>query len=203
MQPSATLDRSTRTRLPRAERRRQLLRAAAGVFVAGGFDGASMEDVARAAGVTRLIVYRIFETKEALYRAVLDAVVDDVITRFDAREAMPEAARHPIPATLHAVAREHPDGFRLLWRHAAHEPAFSEMAAAFREGTHGFAESLLAHAVADGELRRWAAESVAAHVYESICLWLDHGDVSRDDAFLALLTDGVRGMVDRWQRAGR
>ena len=61
-------------RLPRAERRAQLLTAAATAFVSGGFDGTSMEDVAEQAGVTRLIVYRIFATKEDLYRAVLESV---------------------------------------------------------------------------------------------------------------------------------
>src|SRR6185436_19787519 len=63
-------------RLPRAERRAQLLTAAATAFVRAGFDGTSMEDVAEQAGVTRLIVYRIFATKEDLYRAVLESVTD-------------------------------------------------------------------------------------------------------------------------------
>ena len=63
-------------RLPRSERREQIIRAAAGVFVGGGFEGTSVDDVARAAGVTRLIVYRIFESKEALYQAVLQSVID-------------------------------------------------------------------------------------------------------------------------------
>ena len=202
MQTSVTAE-HPRTRLPRAARRTQLIRAAAGAFVAGGFEGASMEDVARAAGVTRLIVYRIFETKDALYRAVLDAVVDDVAERFSARETVMEAGRETIPAALLAVARDHPDGFRLLWRHAAHEPAFAGIATDFRAATHGFAEGMLALEVTDPLLRRWAAESVAAHLYESICLWLDHGDPARDEEFLELLTVGVRGMVDRWRAVDR
>lgn len=49
------------------------------------------------------------------------------------------------------------------------------------------------------QLRRWAAESLSAHLYESICLWLDHGDAARDHEFLELLTGGVRAMVDRWR----
>ncbi len=191
------------TRLPREARRQQIVRAAAGVFVAGGFDGTSMDDVARAAGVTRLIVYRIFEAKEALYRAVLDAVVVDVATRFDVRAQLPDAERDPIPRILLAVAREHPDGFRLLWRHAAHEPAFAALAGQFRDATHGYANTLLAPAIADPVLRRWAAESLAAHMYESICLWLDQGDPARDDEFLALLGGGVRATVEHWVSAGR
>ena len=49
--------------LPRAARRAQLLEAAATAFLERGFDGTSMEDVAQEAGVSRLIVYRIFESK--------------------------------------------------------------------------------------------------------------------------------------------
>ncbi|MEO5723835.1 MAG: helix-turn-helix domain-containing protein, partial [Ilumatobacteraceae bacterium] len=49
-------------RLPRAQRREQIMVAAASAFVRTGFDATSMDDVARAAGITRLIVYRIFES---------------------------------------------------------------------------------------------------------------------------------------------
>src|SRR6476659_5303508 len=70
-------------RLPRAERRAQILRAAAATFVRAGFDGTSMDDVARSAGVTRLIVYRIFTSKEELYRAVLEQVTTRLGEEFD------------------------------------------------------------------------------------------------------------------------
>src|SRR5215207_5909723 len=63
-------------RMPRAQRQAQLLTAAASAFVRGGFDGTSMEDVAEASGVTRLIVYRNFGSKEELYRAVLASVTE-------------------------------------------------------------------------------------------------------------------------------
>ena len=45
-------------------------------FARGGYAATSMEDVAAEAGITRLIVYRHFESKEALYRAVLTAVTE-------------------------------------------------------------------------------------------------------------------------------
>ena len=57
--------------LPRAERRDVLLRAAARAFARAGFVHTSMEEIAAAAGITRLIIYRHFASKEALYRAVL------------------------------------------------------------------------------------------------------------------------------------
>src|SRR5262249_48099601 len=57
--------------LPRAERRAALLHAAARVFARAGFAHTSLEEIAAAAGVTRLIIYRHFDSKEVLYRAVL------------------------------------------------------------------------------------------------------------------------------------
>ena len=64
------------TRLPRAARRAQLIESAAGTFLRRGFDSTSMDDVARDAGVSRLILYRIFDSKHDLYRAVLHSVID-------------------------------------------------------------------------------------------------------------------------------
>lgn len=191
------------TRLPRAERRAQLVRCAATVFVRGGFEGASMDDVAHEAGVTRLIVYRIFESKHDLYRAVLEAVLEDTAASFEVPPSPVDAddLRQTIVGVLLGVARRHPDGFRLLWRHAAHEPAFRDVAAIAKVAATEYALDLLRPAMADERLRLWAAESLVAHLHESICLWLDDGDPSRDDECLALLVAGVRATVLQWIEA--
>lgn len=188
----------TRVRMPRAERREQILAAAAGAFVQGGFDGTSMDDVARAAGVTRLIVYRIFESKEALYLAVLHDVIADVGARFDRHDLRASIAR-----LLLGAARRRPDGFRLLWRHAAHEPEFRVLSAQFRSAVLAYAVDLLAEEMPDEMLRQWAAASLASHLYESVCLWLDQGTPERDEEFVELLSQGVRAMVNRWVAPAR
>jgi AcrR family transcriptional regulator len=204
--PSASHRDAPTRRLPRAERREQIARTAATVFVRGGFDGTSMDDVAREAGVTRLIVYRIFESKEELYRAVLELVIDDLATSFEGPLQAPRDPadhQHSIGGTLLGVARRHPDAFRLLWRHAAHEPAFREVAALFKSAVTEYAIALFGPSLSDETIRRWAAESVVSHLYESVCLWLDDGDEARDSEFLALLTEGIRAMVIRWIEISR
>ncbi len=60
------------TRIPAAERRALLLRAAGRLFAERGYGGTRIDDVAAAAGVTKPIVYRHFESKKALYLALLD-----------------------------------------------------------------------------------------------------------------------------------
>jgi AcrR family transcriptional regulator len=185
-------------RLPRAERREQVLRAAATAFVRGGFDGTSMDDVAREAGVTRLIVYRIFETKDALYRAVLDDVTADLYHTFEGADL----AEIGVAKMLLDIARRHPDGFRLLWRHAAHEPEFAELAAVFRDLVTAYAETLIAGdpgaAPHDPVFRHWVAQSLVSYHYEGVCTWLDDGDPARDDEFVAIARAGSRSLIGAW-----
>ena len=74
---------TTKRRLLRpTERQAQILRAASRAFARGGFAATSMDDVAAEAGITRLIVYRHFASKEVLYRAVLTAVADRLRDEF-------------------------------------------------------------------------------------------------------------------------
>jgi AcrR family transcriptional regulator len=48
--------------------RQKVLEAAVGVFLDGGFEQSSMEQVATAAGVARRTVFNLFESKETLFR---------------------------------------------------------------------------------------------------------------------------------------
>lgn len=63
-------------RLTREESRRQtrdrLLTAAAKVFAKQGFNGASVEDIAEAAGYSKGAVYSNFDSKEDLFLALID-----------------------------------------------------------------------------------------------------------------------------------
>src|SRR4051794_15671601 len=56
-------------RLPYADRHAQLVDIAEKLFVERGYAGVTMEDIAKAAGVTRPIVYTHFETREGAYLA--------------------------------------------------------------------------------------------------------------------------------------
>jgi AcrR family transcriptional regulator len=58
--------------VPPGLRRDHILAAATLAFVADGFDGASMERIANAAGVTKPVVYNLFGSKEDLLAAVID-----------------------------------------------------------------------------------------------------------------------------------
>ncbi len=52
-------------------KRRQIMDGARRVFLSGGFDGASMNDVARAAGVSKGTLYVYFDSKEQLFETLI------------------------------------------------------------------------------------------------------------------------------------
>ena len=77
---TATPDARPRSnRLPRHERRRQLLDAALEVFVSRGYHAAAMDEIAERAGVSKPVLYQHFPGKLELYLALLDESVDGLI----------------------------------------------------------------------------------------------------------------------------
>src|SRR4051794_6623317 len=53
-----------------ADKRRQILEGARAVFLSSGFDGASMGEIAKAAGVSKGTLYIYFDSKERLFEAL-------------------------------------------------------------------------------------------------------------------------------------
>jgi len=52
-------------------KRRQIMDGARQVFLSAGFDGASMNDIAKAAGVSKGTLYAYFDSKEELFEAII------------------------------------------------------------------------------------------------------------------------------------
>jgi AcrR family transcriptional regulator len=66
-------------RLPRDQRRIQLLDAASQVFASKGYHAAAMDDIADAAGVSKPVLYQHFPSKLDLYLALLDQSCDRLV----------------------------------------------------------------------------------------------------------------------------
>jgi AcrR family transcriptional regulator len=181
--------------LPRAARQEAILRGAARAFAGTGYAGTSMEDIAAASGITKLIVYRHFDSKEDLYRSVLQRVFDRLAEEFVigySRGAGGVGAR-----SLLTVAREDPDGFQLLWHHAAHEPQFADYARELRERSVDASRALLGGQV-PADLHEWAAHTLVDYLVEAVLNWLEYGDPTRDEEFVGLATAGARAGVRAW-----
>ncbi|RYF74604.1 MAG: TetR/AcrR family transcriptional regulator, partial [Comamonadaceae bacterium] len=62
------------------ERRAMVLEAAQAVFAESGIEGASVREIARRAGYTPGAIYSYFESKEAVYAALLEASLDRLLS---------------------------------------------------------------------------------------------------------------------------
>lgn len=188
--------------MDRETRRASILKAAASAFAHRGFATTSMDDVAAEAGITRLILYRHFESKEDLYTSVLDQVYE----RLSQESAVEFEGRRALSAVraLLVVGRENPDGLVLLWRHAAREPQFAAYADAFRESTTEFARTLLREVGVSSRLHeRWAAETLVSFVFDALLHWLAEAAPSRDDEFLDLIAASLPALVNAWATVPR
>jgi AcrR family transcriptional regulator len=164
-------------RLPRGQRRQQIIAAATRTFARAGFAATSLDDIAADAGVSRAILYRHFESKTDLYRAVLDSACHRLITATGADEFTQES----IDDLLRAAAAD-PAGFRLLFHHAAREPEFRQAMDQFRIDMTTVAHKHLATTIPDPAWAAWAAQLVPTVAIAAVTAWLDAGQPDPDRA---------------------
>jgi len=176
-------------RLPRAERREQILAAATRAFAHGGYAATGLDEVAAAAGVTHVILYRHFTSKNELYRAVLDRARDHIAHTVGTGDY--DAGS--VTAMLRAAAAD-PDGFRLLFRHAAREPEFRDVVDRMRAAGTKIAHHYLDAAIPEPAWREWAARLIPTVAQEAVIAWLDAGqpDPERAAQRVVAAIDGVR-----------
>lgn len=101
-----------------SERRRQLIDIARTLFAERGYDGASIEEIASRAGVSKPVVYEHFGGKEGLYAVVVDREMSALL---EAITSSLTKNRSRVRVELVALAlltyvEERTDGFRILIR---------------------------------------------------------------------------------------
>jgi AcrR family transcriptional regulator len=183
--------------LPRDERRAQILRTAAAAFSREGYAATSVEDVAQEAGITKLIVYRHFESKSELYAAILEQVTDRLVGEWRAVTDDEHAAGAAVP-TLLTVGRELPDGFRLLFVHARREQEFVEYADRIRLLQLRLADHLLRELLPEGPFREWVVTMTIDYLVSAVLEWLDVGDPADDEWWVERASDGLRAAIVEW-----
>ena len=172
-------------RLRRTARREQILAAATRAFARLGFTATSLEEVATEAGISKVLLYRHFESKADLYRAVLDRACARLVAAVGTGDYTSESVDALIGAAV-----EDPDGFRLLFQHAAREPEFRQQMDVFREHMTTVAYQQLAEQIPDPSWARWAAHLTPMVVVEAITAWLDAGQPDREE-----VADRIRQVI--------
>lgn len=118
--PARAENRKRAEHLGRDRRRPLILDAAFTVFLERGYDGASMEEIARLAGVTKPVVYDSFAGKEELFNALLEREEQRILGQIsatlpqDAGGDPERAVAGALTAFLRAVA-DSADAYRVIF----------------------------------------------------------------------------------------
>jgi AcrR family transcriptional regulator len=101
------------------ERRQQLLDVARSLFAEKGFDGASIEEIAHRANVSKPVVYEHFGGKEGVYAVVVDREMQYLLAQMTsalAEDAHPRLLLERAAVALLDYVEGYADGFRILVR---------------------------------------------------------------------------------------
>jgi AcrR family transcriptional regulator len=170
------------TRLDVDERRRRLLEVGAELFATHAYQELSMADIARAAGISKALLYHYFPSKQAFLRAVLGQFAGEVaaLTEPDPGKAPLEQLSDALDAFL-AWVGANGLAYRKLLQSAGGVPEVGELIERVRRPT---AERILAGITVPGEAVVPAARAaVAAWLWfmdGAILDWLEHDDFDRD-----------------------
>ena len=189
-------------RLPRRERRAQLLDSALEVFVAHGYHSAAMDDIAERAGVSKPVLYQHFPGKLDLYLALLDASCDTIIDNCRRALESTQDNKLRVAATMDAffayVAND-TGAFRLVFESdLTNEPAVREHV----ERVTTECADLIAHVISDDtglpdQASRLLAVSLVGMAQVSARFWLiEAGGLERSQAAAlvsGLAWRGIRG----------
>jgi AcrR family transcriptional regulator len=184
-------------RVPRAVRERQLVELAEQLFAERGFARTSMEELARRAGVTKPVIYELFESKDGLFRACVDRAIermaDSIVAAFHS-ETDPEARLRAGGLAFLRFARDN----RVAWDLMGMQGRFADQAQTVRRDQAQLIRTLMAEiAPADADPRELEAVAYAVNsAYEGAAHWMwEHPDAPVEqvaDWIVALLLPGLR-----------
>jgi AcrR family transcriptional regulator len=175
-------------RLPRDERRGQLLIVASDVFVDRGYHAAGMDEIADRAGVSKPVLYQHFSSKLELYLAVLHRHVENLVSGVQqALRATTDNRRrlHSAVQAFFDFIEHDSQGYRLIFENDyVTEP---EVAAQVRVATESCTDAVFALISADSGLDPHRARMIAVGLVgisvDCARYWLDSDrPISKSDA---------------------
>ncbi len=107
-------------RLTASQRRAQLIEVGRSVFAQNGYEATSVEELARAAGVSKPIIYEHFGGKEGLFAVIVDREMDFLVQRVAEliSTGTPRQRFEAAVLVFLGYIAERPDGFAVLTRDA-------------------------------------------------------------------------------------
>jgi AcrR family transcriptional regulator len=193
----------SRPRLSSEKRRGVILESAARVFAERGYHAASISQIARAAGITKPVIYHHFASKQELHSAVFEHYASELLSVAAAhgREGSLRERFHDLVSGMFAFAHSKPHVWQLLLGDST-DPETAGLQQRLRDvGTSASAQRLLAEPTfqpSSALSRRKAAEVTAEltrSAVDGLITWsLRHPNVCRApliDSAVDLLWPGL------------
>ncbi|OIO91949.1 MAG: hypothetical protein AUK03_10350 [Anaerolineae bacterium CG2_30_64_16] len=163
-------------------RTRQIIEAATAVFAAKGFDVATMEDIADAAGINKATIYLYLKNKDALIRAIAEQLFAQELAGLQAAHDLPGAATERLTAYYESLIADEAEVLPLM-------PIFYEFCALglrrdevraviseFIDQVTGLLESIIQDGIDSGEFApteaRQAARALDALLSGTLLHWV-------------------------------
>jgi AcrR family transcriptional regulator len=200
---SATVHRSTPRRLSATERRTLIEDAAARLFAERGYAATTVEDIAAAAGVSKPMLYRHFESKKELQMKLLERRRDELaaapLDEFIRNHRDPDQRLSAMIDAWFAHVEQHPHTSRNLFRDAIGDPDIEALQRDLRGRQRAADVALLrelAPQLPEAELEP-LGEIIRSALTGLALWWLDHPHTPRAVVVAAVLrtTRGVLATV--------
>jgi AcrR family transcriptional regulator len=183
------------------ERREQLLDIGRSLFAERGFEGASIEEIASRAGVSKPVVYEHFGGKEGLYAVVVDRemqrlldMVTGALSGGHPRELLEQAAN-----ALLQYVEMHTDGFRILVRDspvAQSTGTFASLISDIAVQVEGILGEEFKRRGYDGKLAPMYSQMLVGMVALTGQWWLDARKPKREEVAAHLVNLAWNGLSD-------
>jgi len=184
-----------------ASKRERILNAAEALFAEKGFAAATVEEVAKRAGIGKSTVYEYFGSKDEIFRQTLKAGLESYLDAMKGRLKQPCSVRDVLTAigTAHFnFVKEHTFTARLLADEYNDTPWARQWLLGLRERRIAMFSSLIRQGIAEGEFRlvdpRMAAE-VLLGVLNALCAPLLYGKKSGNNKGAVTLERFHRGIA--------
>ncbi len=213
-------DTPPRKRLTAAQRRTAILEAAQAVFADRGFHAASIDDIARGAGISKALIYEHFESKQELYASLLDQEANELFSRLATAVAQVEGPGEPRLATgldaFFGFVEERRDAWRMLFRENQDREAAARLDRIVAQVTDVVAaliaqdpgsRALVQEEADRGQAIRMLAQLLVGSVQSIANWWDDHRDVPRErvvEVVMDFAWVGLDGLSrgERWAGSG-
>lgn len=160
----------------------QILEAATAVFAERGFDRATMEDIAEAVGINKATIYLYFDSKDALIRAIAEALFARELAGLRAAHDLPGGAIQRLSAYYEALIAEDAEVLPLMpllyefYALGLRREDVRAVIADFIRESAGLLEAIIQEGIDSGELEptdaRLAARALDALLSGTILHWV-------------------------------